>query len=85
MASSPDNPAMHAFVPLVHMVILPESRISGNYEAVWADLRHQFGAQVMPRMLNMITGPSRTADIEQTLLMGAHGPQSLLIMVIGDL
>jgi L-lactate dehydrogenase complex protein LldG len=82
MASSPENPAMHGFVPLVHMVLLPESRVSGNYEAVWAELRDQLGPQAMPRMVNMITGPSRTADIEQTLLMGAHGPQSLMIMVV---
>lgn len=85
MSSAPVNPAMYGFVPFVHMVLLPESRVTGNYEAVWAQLRQHQGPKGMPRMVNMITGPSRTADIEQTLLMGAHGPQNLLIMIVEDL
>ncbi len=83
MASSPENPAMYGFVPLLHMVLLPESCIHGSYEDAWIALRQRQGNLAMPRMVNMITGPSRTADIEQTLLMGAHGPQNLMIMIVG--
>jgi L-lactate dehydrogenase complex protein LldG len=36
----------------------------------------------MPRTLNLITGPSRSADIEQTLLLGAHGPRRLHIVIV---
>jgi L-lactate dehydrogenase complex protein LldG len=43
------------------------------------------GATLMPRTVNWITGPSRTADIEQTLLLGAHGPQRLHILIVNDL
>jgi len=38
----------------------------------------------MPRTVNLITGPSRSADIEQTIILGAHGPQALLIFVVGE-
>jgi L-lactate dehydrogenase complex protein LldG len=38
----------------------------------------------MPRNVNWITGPSRTADIEQTLLLGAHGPQRLHIVIVDE-
>ncbi|MEI9915983.1 MAG: LUD domain-containing protein [Methylovirgula sp.] len=37
----------------------------------------------MPRTVNFITGPSRSADIEQTLLLGAHGPRALHIIIVG--
>ena len=38
----------------------------------------------MPRTVNMITGPSRSADIEQTLILGAHGPRKLHVIVVGN-
>jgi L-lactate dehydrogenase complex protein LldG len=38
----------------------------------------------MPRAVNMITGPSRSADIEQTLILGAHGPRKLHVIVVGE-
>ncbi len=41
-----------------------------------------FGEGVMPRVVNMITGPSRSADIEQTLILGAHGPRRLHVVVV---
>ena len=42
-----------------------------------------YGKGQMPRTVNWITGPSRSADIEQTLLLGAHGPQRLHVIVVG--
>jgi L-lactate dehydrogenase complex protein LldG len=39
---------------------------------------------VLPRTINWITGPSRSGDIEQTILIGAHGPRRLHIIVVGD-
>jgi L-lactate dehydrogenase complex protein LldG len=38
----------------------------------------------MPRAVNLITGPSRSADIEQTLLLGAHGPRRLHVILVGE-
>ncbi len=37
-----------------------------------------------PRTLNLVTGPSRTGDIEQTLELGAHGPKALAILIVGN-
>ena len=57
--------------------------IAGDYETVWDRLRARYGKGALPRTVNMVTGPSRSADIEQTLLLGAHGPRRLHIIVVG--
>ncbi len=82
LLSSPQSPTTLNFLPDVHICVLPVSRIEGTYEAVWARVRATHGSGVMPRVLNCITGQSRTADIEQTLLLGAHGPRKLHIILV---
>ncbi|HMA14603.1 MAG: LUD domain-containing protein, partial [Bacteroidota bacterium] len=47
-------------------------------------LRAELGPGVMPRAVNMVTGPSRTGDIEQTILLGAHGPRRLHVLLVDD-
>lgn len=84
LLSSPSSPATLNFLPEMHIVILPEQAIVGAYEDAWANLRGAFGPGVMPRVVNWITGPSRTADIEQTLLLGAHGPRLLHILLLAE-
>lgn len=84
LLSSPASPATLNFLPEMHIVILPEQAIVGAYEDAWANLRAAFGPGVMPRVVNWITGPSRTADIEQTLLLGAHGPRLLHILLLAE-
>ena len=64
-------------------MVLNAADIAGDYETVWARLRPQGGEGNLPRTVNFITGPSRSADIEQTLLLGAHGPRALHIIVVG--
>ncbi len=83
LTSGPDNPTTINFLPDHHIVVVDASTVAGDYETVWADLRRRFGAGVMPRTVNLVTGPSRSADIEETLLLGAHGPRSLHILVVG--
>ena len=51
--------------------------------AVFAKLRSAYGKGGAPRTLSFITGPSRSADIEQTLLLGAHGPRRLHVVIVG--
>jgi len=49
---------------------------------VFGRVRGRYGQGQMPRTLNLVTGPSRSADIEQTLILGAHGPRRLHVIVV---
>ena len=60
------------------------SDVAGDDETLWQRLREIFGVGTMPRTVNLITGPSRSGDIEQTLILGAHGPRRLHVMVVGE-
>jgi len=84
MTSGPENPTTLNFLPDTHIVVVDANDIAGDYETVWARLRERYGAGTMPRTVNWITGPSRSADIEQTLILGAHGPRRLHVIVVGD-
>jgi len=82
--SGPGGPSSLNFLPETHVVVLPAARIVGSYEDGWDLLRQRFGNGTMPRTVNFITGPSRSADIEQTIQLGAHGPRRLHIVLVGD-
>jgi L-lactate dehydrogenase complex protein LldG len=84
LTSGRDNPTTLNFLPDNHLVVVDAKDIGADYETVWQRLRDMFGVGIMPRAVNMITGPSRSADIEQTLILGAHGPRRLHVMVVGD-
>ncbi len=88
MASGPDHPSTLNFLPETHIVVLPAEKIGGAYEEAWAHLRAEgqsnADANFMPRTVNLVTGPSRTADIEQTITLGAHGPRRLHIVIVED-
>ncbi|MEX0695310.1 MAG: LUD domain-containing protein [Rhodospirillales bacterium] len=88
MTSGPETPTSLNFLPLDHIVVVQGDDIAGNYEAVWERIRAKSVDEgqpgTLPRTVNWITGPSRTADIEQTLLLGAHGPQRLHILIVDD-
>ena len=81
--SGPAHPSTLNFLPETHIVVLPASRITGSYEDVWDDIRRRYPER-LPRTMNMITGPSRSGDIEQTLTLGAHGPRRLHVILVGD-
>jgi L-lactate dehydrogenase complex protein LldG len=82
MVSGPENPSTLNFLPDNHIVIVSAKDIVGDYEAVLGRVRAAYGKGSMPRTVNLITGPSRSADIEQTLLLGAHGPRRLHLVVV---
>ncbi len=81
LLSGPDSPTRNNFLPDTHVVVLRASQVVAAYEEGWDRLRAK-GA--MPRTVNFITGPSRTGDIEQRLVLGAHGPRRLHIVLIDD-
>jgi len=83
LVSGRDNPTTLNFLPDNHVVVVKRDDIVADYEAVFLKLRAVFGKGRAPRTLNFITGPSRSADIEQALLLGAHGPRRLHIVVAG--
>ncbi|MFC5445953.1 LutC/YkgG family protein [Rhizobium halophytocola] len=83
LLSGADNPVTISFLPEQHIVVVAADAIGGDLETVFARLRAANGKATMPRTLNFITGPSRSADIEQKLLLGAHGPKALHIIVVG--
>lgn len=82
MTSGKDNPTTLNFLPDTHIVVVNAKDIAGSYESVWGRLRETFG-DALPRTVNMITGPSRSADIAQILILGAHGPRRLHVLVVG--
>lgn len=76
------GPSTLNFLPETHIVVLPADRVVGPYEDGWDKVRAILGVGQMPRTLNMITGPSRTGDIEQKVQLGAHGPRRLHIVLV---
>jgi L-lactate dehydrogenase complex protein LldG len=84
LLSGPGGPTTLNFLPDNHIVVLRASQVVGAYEDAWARLREACGSGALPRTVNLITGPSRTADIEQTIQLGAHGPRRLHILVVED-
>ena len=84
LLSGSQAPTTLNFLPDTHIVLLGAGDIVGAYEDVWPRLRARHGGGRMPRTVNLITGPSRSADIEQTLQMGAHGPRRLHILLVDE-
>jgi L-lactate dehydrogenase complex protein LldG len=80
LLSGPETPATVSLLPETHVALLPTSGIVAHMEDAWSLLRNQRGA--LPRTVNFVSGPSRTADIEQTVTLGAHGPYRVLIVLL---
>ena len=88
LPSGPDRPTTVNLLPDTAIVVLRASRVVGAYEEAWDLLRAEGKVQpsggFMPRNVMWVTGPSRSADIEQTLELGAHGPRRLHVVLIDD-
>lgn len=84
LTSGAGGPTTLNFLPETHMVVLKARDIAGCYEDAWDRLRAARDGPTLPRTVNLITGPSRTADIEQTIQLGAHGPRRLCILLVDD-
>ena len=83
LTSGKANPSTINFLPEHHVVVVDAADIEGDLEAALGKVRKAEGKGHMPRTVNLISGPSRSADIEQKLVLGAHGPRALHIIVVG--
>jgi L-lactate dehydrogenase complex protein LldG len=82
LLSGEDTHATTSLLPENHVAIVPASRIVRTMEDAWDLLRGERSG--LPRQVNFISGPSRTADIEMTLVLGAHGPFRVHVIVVGS-
>jgi L-lactate dehydrogenase complex protein LldG len=78
--SGADTPTATTLLPDTHVAIVSATRIVDTMEDAFALIRKERGS--IPRAINMISGPSRTGDIEQTIVLGAHGPFRVHLLVV---
>jgi len=81
LVSGSDTPTTLNFLPDTHIVVLRAGQVVASYEDGWDLVR---AGSAWPRTVNLITGPSRTGDIEQTIQLGAHGPRRLHIVLVDE-
>jgi L-lactate dehydrogenase complex protein LldG len=83
LASGSHNPVTLGYVPDTHIVVLQAAKIVGHYEEAIPLVKAETGGP-MPRTLNLVTGASRTGDIGGKIVMGAHGPRRLAVVLLGN-
>ena len=76
-----DTPTATTLLPDTHVAVVRADRIVSGMEEAFDLVRRERGR--LPRAVNLISGPSRTGDIEQTIVLGAHGPFRVHILVLG--
>jgi L-lactate dehydrogenase complex protein LldG len=84
LISGAQTPTTLNFLPETHIVVVRRDQVVATYEDGWDRLRTVETTGALPRAINFVTGPSRTADIEQHIELGAHGPRRLHIVLIED-
>jgi L-lactate dehydrogenase complex protein LldG len=75
---TPDEPRLMSLVPPVHVAVLDADTI---YDSMTAMMTAENWAAGMPTNALLISGPSKTADIEFTLVFGVHGPKELIVII----
>ncbi|HJW34087.1 MAG TPA: lactate utilization protein [Holophagaceae bacterium] len=76
------EPRLMSLVPPVHLALL---RASSIHDTFWSAVKALGWGRALPPNALMISGPSKTADIEQTLAYGVHGPKRLIVVLVDDL
>jgi L-lactate dehydrogenase complex protein LldG len=84
LISGAPTPTTLNFLPDTHIVVVRGNQVIASYEDGLDRLRANGPPATLPRVINFITGPSRTADIEQHIELGAHGPRRLHIVLVED-
>ena len=83
LLSGPDTFASAALLPETHIAIVPKARIVAGIEDAFALAKAE--RTELPRATNFISGPSRTGDIEQTIVLGAHGPYRVHVILVNTI
>ncbi|MCP1198532.1 lactate utilization protein [Notoacmeibacter sp. MSK16QG-6] len=85
LCSGPENPTTLNFLPDYHLIVLPVDRLHGSLEKSLRRLVDEATVEdrALPRVVNLVTGPSRSGDVEQQIVLGAHGPRALHIILLG--
>jgi L-lactate dehydrogenase complex protein LldG len=76
-----NEPRLMSLVPPVHIVILDRNKIYNTFHEA---MQTEGWAAGLPTNALLISGPSKTADIQVTLAYGAHGPKELIVLLMGD-
>jgi L-lactate dehydrogenase complex protein LldG len=76
---TPEEPRLMSLVPDIHIALIYEDTI---YETFNQIITNQYWAKNMPTNALLISGPSKTADIEQVLAYGVHGPKELIVLIL---
>lgn len=79
LGASAEEPRARHLLPEVHVSVLPEDRILPGLADLFAELGDE-----LPSALAIVTGPSRSADIEQRLFVGVHGPREVHVVLMRD-
>lgn len=82
LLGGPETPASVSLLPETHIALVAETRVVASMEDGFALARAERGE--LPRAVNFISGPSRTGDIEQTIVLGAHGPARVHLILVAD-
>lgn len=82
LLSGPRTPAATSLLPETHVAVVRAGQLVPSMEDAWDRVRSECGR--LPRAVNFVSGPSRTADIEQTLTLGAHGPYRVHVIWVPD-
>jgi len=81
LVSGAETPTTLNFLPDTHIAVVHAGQVVASYEDGWDLVR---GRGAMPRTINLVTGPSRTGDIEQRIQLGAHGPRRLHVVLVDE-
>ena len=80
VTSSAETPTATTLLPDTHIAVVREGDVVAGMEEAFERVRARHDG--MPRAINMISGPSRTGDIEQTIVLGAHGPYRVHVLLV---
>ena len=82
LTPGPAEPRLLSLVPPIHIALLRPSTIQDSF---WSAVKNLGWGRSLPPNALLISGPSKTADIEQTLAYGVHGPKRLIVVLVDDL